>query len=96
MVKAETWTRYWVLIEQRADDWDLMSLWVADENNDAVKIIDRLQFAVKGTLHAFWLEYNTSSKGKGAALGERVGYARNVAMLRNVKDVESLMQRPVK
>jgi len=96
MVKAETWTRYWVLIEQRADDWDLMSLWVADENHEPVKIIDRLQFAVKGTVHAFWLEYNTSSKGKGAALSERVGYVRNVAMLRNVKDVESLLQRPVK
>ena len=95
-VRAETWTRYWVLIEQRADDWDLMSLWVADENHNAVQIIDRLQFTVKGTVHAFWLEYNTSDKGKGAALGERVGYVRNVAMLRNAKDVGSLMIRPVK
>jgi hypothetical protein len=95
-VRAETWTRYWVLIEQRADDWDLMSLWVGDEHHDPVKIIDRLQFAVKGTVDAFWLEYNTSSKGKGAALGERVGYVRNVAMLRDVKDISSLFQRPVK
>jgi hypothetical protein len=95
IVKAETWTRYWVLIEQRRDDWDLMSLWVADENNDAVRIIDRLQFAVKGSVDSFWLEYNTSSKGK-AALGERVGYVRNVAMLRNARDVEGLLVRPVK
>jgi hypothetical protein len=94
-VRAETWTRYWVLIEQRANDWDLMSLWVGDEDNDPVQIIDRLQFNVKGTVDSFWLEYNTSTKPR-EGLGERIGYARNVVMLRNVKDVPSLLQRPAK
>lgn len=94
-IRAETWTRYWVLIEQRADDWDLMSLWVADEDHDPVLIIDRLQFNVKKSVDKFWLEYNTSAHAR-PGLGERIGYARNVVMLRNVKDVSSLMQRPEK
>jgi hypothetical protein len=97
-VQPETWTRYWVLIEQRANDWDLVSLWVADEHHDPVQILDRIQLSVKGSVDQFWLEYNTSSKGKGAALPERVGYARNVVMLRNLsgKDVPGLLARPVR
>jgi hypothetical protein len=94
-IRAETWIRYWVLIEQRADDWDLMSLWVADEDNDPVLIIDHLQFSVKKSVEHFWLEYNTSAR-LPEGLGERVAYARNVAMLRNVKDVPSLLRRPAK
>ena len=94
-IRAETWTRYWVVIDQRANDWDLISLWVADETHDPVQILDRLQFSVKGSVDAFWLEYNTSSKGRAKnALGPRVAYARNVVMLRNVKDVPALLQRP--
>jgi hypothetical protein len=94
-IRAETWTRYWVLIEQRANDWDLMSLWVADEDHDPVQLIDRLQFNVKKSVDSFWLEYNTSSHPR-EGLGQRVGYVRNVVMLRNAKDVASLLQRPVK
>jgi hypothetical protein len=94
-VRSETWTRYWVLIEQRKDDWDLVSLWVADEDHDAVQIIDKRQLSVKGSVESFWLEYNTSSENR-EALGERTGYARNVVMLKNVADVRSLFQRPVK
>jgi hypothetical protein len=98
-VRAETWTRYWVLIEQRANDWDPVSLWVADENTDPVQIIDRRQLQVspraKGGVESFWFEYNSSSAAR-EGLGERVGYVRNLVMLRNVKDVPGLLQRPVK
>jgi hypothetical protein len=72
-----------------------MSLWVADEDNDPVLIIDRLQFAVKKSVEHFWLEYNTSAR-LPEGLDERVGYARNVVMLRNVKDLSSLLRRPTK
>jgi hypothetical protein len=50
---------------------------------------------VNGSVDAFWLEYNTSSHG-GADLGERVGYVRNVVMLRNPKDVPALLRRPAR
>jgi hypothetical protein len=95
MIRAETWTRYWVLIEQRANDWDPVSLWVSDENNDPVQIIDRRQLSVRGSVEEFWLQYNTSSRVP-EGLKERIGYARNVVMLRNVADVAKLLQRPEK
>ncbi|HUE86425.1 MAG TPA: hypothetical protein VMO26_10135 [Vicinamibacterales bacterium] len=94
-IRAETWTRYWVLIEQRANDWDLVSLWVSDENTDPVLIIDRRQLSVRGSVDEFWLQYNTSTQ-RTEGLGQRVGYARNVVMLRNVPDVSTLLRRPVK
>jgi hypothetical protein len=92
-VTAETWTRYWVLIEQRANDWDLVSLWVADERHDPVLIIDKRQLDVRGSVEEFWLQYNTSSNMR-EGLGERVGYARNVVVLENVKDLVPLLERP--
>lgn len=97
-VRPATWTRYWAFIEQHENDWDLVSLWVADENHDPVQILDRLQLSVKKSVDQFWLEFNTSSHGKGVELPERVAYARNVAMLRNIdyKDIKPLLQRPVK
>lgn len=95
-IRAETWTRYWVLIDQRANGWDLVSLWVGDEDHDPVQIIDRREFNVKGSVKTFWLEYNTSSHGNRGGVGERIGYVRNVVMLRNVRDVPALFQRPVK
>ena len=94
-IRPETWTRYWVLIDQRANDFDLVSVWVADENHDPVQIIDGLQFTVRESVGSFWFEYNTSDKLK-TGLPERVGYVRNVAILRNAKDVASLLQRPLK
>ena len=94
-IRAETWTRYWLLIEQRANDFDRVSLWVADEGHDPVQILDGLQLSVKETVASMWLEFNTSSK-LTPGLAERVAYARNVVMLRNPKDVKSLFQRPTR
>jgi hypothetical protein len=92
-IRGETWTRYWVLIEQRGDDWDPVSLWVADENNNPVQILDKRLLSVNGSVNTFWLEYNTSTNAR-QGLPERVAYARNVVVLRNVKDVAPLLERP--
>jgi hypothetical protein len=94
-IRAETWTRYWMLIDQRADDWDLVSLWVADENHDPVQLVDRRQLNVKRSVDLFWVEFNTSGHARNGS-GERVGYIRNVVMLRNVRDVPGLLRRPVR
>jgi hypothetical protein len=93
-IRAETWTRYWMLIDQRADDWDLVSLWVADENHDPVQLVDGRQLNVKRSVDLFWVEFNSSGHAK-KGVGDRVGYIRNVVMLRNVRDVKGLLQRPV-
>jgi hypothetical protein len=94
VIKPETWVRYWVLIEQNASDWDLMSLWVADENHDPVKIIDRLQFENYGLIEKFRLEFNTSTYSLTVNRGDVVAYVRNWVMLRDPANPTSIMQRP--
>lgn len=95
-VRPETWTRYFWRIEQRANDWDLISLWVADENTDPVQIIDRLQGEVFGRIGHFDLEFNTSNSEILPGRGELNVHVRNVAMLRDVADITPLLQRPVR
>lgn len=97
-VRPATWTRYWMLLEQRTSDpdWDLVSLWVADESTDAVQILDRRQVQAYGLVSHFMLEFNTSTTTLKEGRGDLVTYVRNVAMLRDVADVPPLFQRPVR
>jgi hypothetical protein len=46
---------------------------------------------------SFWLEYNTSAHGWDTGFPARVGYARNVVMLRGVTPsaIPNLLQRPL-
>jgi hypothetical protein len=95
VLKPERWTRYWALIDQRADDYDLTSLWVADEQTDVVQVLDRMQLnAAQGKLDSFWLEFNTSTEERPPDRGPLVAYVRNIVMLRNVVNPRSLMLRP--
>jgi hypothetical protein len=94
VVKPETWVRYWVLIEQHSDSWDLMSLWVADETHDPVQIINRLQFENYGLIDKFRFEFNTSTYAMTVNRGDLVAYVKNWVMLQDPKDPTSVMQRP--
>jgi hypothetical protein len=94
-IHPETWTRYWVYIEQNAADWDPITMWVADESHDAVKLFDKLQFNVPDTILQFILEFSTSSNELEAGRGTMVAYVRNWVALRNPKDPQSLLQRPL-
>jgi hypothetical protein len=90
----QRWIRYWWLIDVR-DDWDVVSMWMADEDRDPVQLVDGLQIdATNGRVDKFWLEYNTSTSGAPPERGPLVGYVRNVSMLRNVADPKSLLIRP--
>ena len=95
VVRPETWLRYWVRIEQRASDWDLMSLWVADEHTGPVHLIDKLQFEAHDGIQRFRFEYNTSQDPLGVKRGPLVAYFRNFVMLQGVSNPEALMQRPL-
>jgi hypothetical protein len=111
VVQADTWTRYWVRIEQRANDYELVSLWAADETHDATLILDRCQFTVVDGVQKFWIELNTSTEGLfdtatktmipiGGVATPTVRpsqriFLRNVVMLRDTPDVTQLMQRPM-
>jgi hypothetical protein len=50
IIRPNVWTRWWVKVKQQANDFDLFSMWVADENNDPVLIFDSIPFSVSGTL----------------------------------------------
>jgi hypothetical protein len=98
-IAAETWTRYWAYFNPQGE-WHEFSLWVADENRQAVLILDRLQLkpnVERGATgwQSFWLEYNTSAGRIPESRGPLVAYARNVVMLRGVSDPVPLLQRPV-
>lgn len=101
VAKPQTWTRYWMLLEQRARDWDLVSLWVADESQNPVRLIDRLPFEVdsadglNSTIHSFQLEFNTSLDTIAPNRGSLVSYVRNVVMLRDVVNPTAILQRPL-
>lgn len=93
-IRPERWTRYWVVIDQRFNDFDLVSMWAADEQTDPVQILDRLQLnTLFGKIDQFWLEYNTST-APVVGRGPLVSYVRNIAMLRDVVSPTGLMQRP--
>lgn len=112
-VQPETWTRYWVLFKPTGGTFQAtfqselrtypayeFSLWVADENNNPVLLIDRVIIGPNmpgwDFWNSFWLEYNTSTNEIPPGRGALVGYVRNIAMLRDPANVTSLLQRPVK
>jgi len=99
LIKPETWTRYWMQIEQRANAWDLMTLWVADETRGPVKMIDRLEMesanSGNATVHSFQLEFNTSTTRMTVLHDDLIAYVRNVVMLQDYGDPSNLLVRPV-
>jgi hypothetical protein len=96
IVHPNRWTRFWVLIDQRANDYDPVSLWVADEQQNAVKILDKIPLSVRPrNIEWFWLEYNSSTNPIVPGRQAMVSYVRNVVMLRDVANPTSVLQRPV-
>ena len=95
------WTRFWMEIEQRANDYDIMSFWVADEVQNAVKIYDKIPVSVRtatGGIDKFWLEFNTSTAylppERLANQRDLVAYIRNVAALKNYSSADSFLIKP--
>ena len=101
IIKPNTWTRWWIRIEQRANDWDYFDLWVADENTAPVLVYSRVPMSVSQgkpaqTLSAFWFEQGNSSTGYlRGNLRDLVSYYRNWVVLRNPQNVPSLLLRPL-
>lgn len=98
---VNTWTRFWVLIEQRANDYDYMDMWVADENQNPIQIYRRVPLSVRTTggtpnqIYSFWFEFNTSTDNHVRGnTRDLVAYIRNFVVLRNVASPTSVLQRP--
>jgi hypothetical protein len=97
------WTRYWVHLRQRANDYDYMDLWMADETQGPVLVYDRVPMSVRPPdfqVRKFWLEFNDSAarltSGRLTDFRDLVAYVRNFAALKNPpEDVRSLLQLPL-
>lgn len=94
------WTRWWLRIEQRANDYDYVTMWVADEVQSPVKIYDRIPMSIKPGfgIDQFWLEFDTSTDilrpGRTTDFRDLVAYVKNLVVLRNPGDVTPLLLRP--
>jgi len=68
---------------QLSGTWDMLSLWVADEQRDAVRLLYRVPASVNTQLASFDFEFNTSAKP--SQTGPLIGYGRNVVVLHNYR-----------
>lgn len=72
LVHPNRWVRHFVEIEQNEDDWDYVSMWVADEVQGPIQTYDRFPINVRGSyaggvhnppeaINKFYIEFNTST-----------------------------------
>ena len=95
------WTRWWVMVKQRANDWDEVSMWVADEVEGPVLLYDKILLSVSpnstttpNQIINWWVEFNTSSV-EFTRNRDLVAYIRNFVALKGIGDPSSLLVRPV-
>jgi hypothetical protein len=94
--KPNRWVRFFVRIEQRANDYDLVDTWIADEATDPIPIHRQMNVSVReGKINEFVVEFNTSTdmftRGNTRDL---VAYVRNFVSLQDPGDISDLLQRP--
>ena len=101
-VEPNTWVRFFIYLQQRANDYDLMDMWVADERREPVQIIAGQQISVRPTgatpnsIAKFWIEFNSSEDELFRFDGrDLVAYVRNFVALRDLRDPRALLVRPV-
>jgi len=101
ILKPNTWTRYWVQIQQRANDYDYLNFWIADESRNAVQIYRNIPLSVRPTgkapnsIQSFVVEFNTStSEFVRGDTRDLVAYVRNYVALRDAGDPTNLLVRP--
>lgn len=67
VIKANTWTRFYMRLEQRANDYDYITLWASDETQNPVKLLTDVPYSVDfnpmvsghGFFQLLW-EFNSS------------------------------------
>lgn len=88
-IEPNKWTRFWAFLDFNARTF---SLWVADEDTKPVRLFNRMQYSnMSGGIDHFWFEFNSSQeRGGGSSL---TVWGRNFAALRNVSDVEAIVNQ---
>lgn len=100
VVNANRWTRWWIRIVQRANDYDSFDLWMADEQVGPVQIYANVPVSVRdGKIDQFYVEFNTSTDalppGRLTDLRDLVAYVRNIVILRDPpEDLSPFLARP--
>jgi hypothetical protein len=100
-IEPNTWVRFFVHIKQKANDYDPVDMWVADEKHDPVRVLMSAPVSVRpdggapNSIAKFWVEFN-SSETELFRLDNRdlVSYVRNFVALKDVYDPRSLLVRP--
>ena len=103
LVSPNRWTRFWMKLEVRVNDYDYLTLWVADEATGAVKLLDNMPVSLPvngattpNSVDSFWLELNTSVDSiTRPDFRDWVAYFRNVVVLKDPLDIPTLFVRPV-
>jgi hypothetical protein len=100
VVYPNRWVRWWIRIRQRAYDYDLFDMWMADEQTGPVQIYANIPVSVRdGRIDKFWVEFNTSTDelppGRLTDFRALVAYVRNIAILRDPpEDLSAFLVRP--
>lgn len=100
VVHPNRWTRWWIRVRQRVDNYDLVDLWMADEQVGPVQIYSNVPVSVRnGKIDQFWIEFNTSTDelpaGRLTDFRDLVAYMRNIVILRDPpEDVSAFLGRP--
>ena len=101
-IEPNTWVRFFLFIRQRADNYDPVDIWLADERRDPVQVVVSAPVSVRPTglspnsIAKFWIEFNSSNDDLHR-VDERdlVAYVRNFVALRDVRDPGPFLVRPV-
>jgi hypothetical protein len=101
-VEPNMWVRFFVFLRQRANDYDYVDMWIADERREAVQVLFDVPLSVRpsgatpNSIATFWFEFNSSDdRINRVDARDLVSYIRNFAALRDIKDPRSLLVRPV-
>lgn len=101
-LEPNTWVRFFMRLQQRANDYDIVDLWVADENRDPVQVLKGAQVSVRpdgrypNQIGKFWIEFNSSGDDL-TRLDQRdlVAYVRNFVALQDPGSIAPLLVRPI-
>jgi hypothetical protein len=94
--KPNRWVRFFVRLDQRANDYDYVDTWIADEVNGPIPIHKQLKVSVReGRIEEFAVEFNTSTDTfTRGNMRDLVAYIRNFVSLQDPGDITDLLQRP--
>ena len=100
-VRPNKWTRFWVVVDQRANDWDYFDMYVADEDTEPVKVYDQVALSVSGgganqRITNMWFELgNSNGNFVRGGVFDLISYHRNVVHLQDPASVAALLVNPV-